>query len=223
MRGHHPLISASGTNGSTMSAPSNALARARSTADTTRTNCRVVNSTTNPISASGINPTPRETPVTMIVNQAIPRGRSMRRWSVSFQVRARTRGRNRRSMISDPPRPAPELAREPRDAAVRPAGGAGSGRASGAATSWRCRAAPSSRAPARSARWSRRWRPRPPAETDQLQRPDVATDEAAEHAHHDRGGGGDDPGGRRQASATALGVVAGAVVLLPDRASRNTS
>ncbi len=53
-------------------------------------------------------------------------------------------------------------------------------------------------------------------EADQLDRPDVGHDEAAEHTDHDRSRSGDDPGCRRQALHDSGAVVARAVVLLTD-------
>ena len=61
------------------------------------------------------------------------------------------------------------------------------------------------------------------AEAEQLERAVVAEHEAAEHADHDRRGGGDDARGGGEAVGDGGRVVAGAVVLLRMRESRNTS
>ena len=66
----------------------------------------------------------------MIVNQAIPSGRSRRRWSVCFQVRAWISGRKRRAHGQRPTSTSSRArARRGRRAAARSAGGAAPGRA----------------------------------------------------------------------------------------------
>ena len=143
----------------------------------------------------------------MIVNQAIPRGRSMRRWSVSFQVRARTRGRKRRSMISDPPHELPARAGGRPSAAVRLAS-RGSTRSSQRG-SHQLRSPSSSivagTSTMRTSGGVEQHGDGQP-EADQLRCARTSpTHEAAEHAHHDRRRSGDHPRRRGQAVGDGAG------------------